>query len=66
MIRFRTIDPEAAAKGAAPSASPLCPGPAQAEAATASHGAADAKDEDPPRKQPSRAKKPGASRLFDE
>lgn len=67
MIRFRTIEPEAAAKLAVPSAAPAHPAPTKAGAPMADHGAVEATAQGLPQQKPARAKKQGAAaRLFDE
>lgn len=66
MIRFRTIEPEAATKVAVPSAAPAEPAPAKAGALAAGSSSAGAAAEELPQRKPARAKKQGAARLFDE
>ncbi|GAU83668.1 hypothetical protein [Bosea sp. BIWAKO-01] len=66
MIRFRTIEPEAAAKLAAPSAAAAQPAPAKAGALAAGASSAETAAQELPPQKPVRAKKQGAARLFDE
>ncbi len=66
MIRFRTIEPEAATKVAVPSAAPAHPAPTKAGAAMADDGAVESTALGLPQQKPTRAKKQGAARLFDE
>lgn len=67
MIRFRTIEPEAATKLAVPSAAAPHPAPAKSGAPIAGLDACEATAQGLPQQKPARAKKQGAAaRLFDE